>query len=147
MGLHASGAGRGTAALDGRCGDVLRQRLDGVVLESRAGRAPGPSSLVDSPGAGDRALRIPRDLPQSSAPTLVARYADTDRVRNARSGNGDEHTSVRSVSRLYRIQGTPEPPGKPGRFSRMLDWVFDTEEKDLVARPSRFGTWARSVTR
>jgi hypothetical protein len=30
---------------------------------------------------------------------------------------------------------------------RMLDWVFDTEEKDLVARPSRFGTWARSVTR
>ena len=102
----------------GAVGTVLRQRLDGVVLEPRAGRAPGPAGLVHAPGAGHRALRLPRDLPQPSAPTLVARYADTDRVRGPPWGSDDEHRSVRSVSRLHRTQGTPEPP-ETGRFATL----------------------------
>jgi hypothetical protein len=66
--------------LDGCGGHLFRQCPDGVVLEPGAGRAAGSAGLVHAPGVGHRALRVPGDLPQPSAPTLVARYADAVRV-------------------------------------------------------------------
>src|SRR6478736_4684686 len=101
-------------ALDGRGRHLLRQCPDGVVLEPRAGRVAGPPGLVHAPRAGHRALRVPRDLPQPSAPAFVARHADAMRVRGPARGRCDEYTGkhggVRPVSRLYRTQGTPESP-------------------------------------
>src|SRR5262249_10702780 len=67
-------------------------------------------------------------LPQPAAPTFVARYADTSRVRGPPGGRGDEHRSVRPVSRLHRTQGTPEPPRYPGRFTIGVDHPVEPNE-------------------
>src|SRR5207237_10795606 len=83
MGIRQTAPQRGTARLHGIDRRLLRQRGHRVVLESDAGRTPRPATVADPRRAGERDLRIPRDLPQPSASTLRARDAHTRRVRNA----------------------------------------------------------------
>jgi putative transposase len=59
VGVHAPSAGLGAGAVDGLDRRLLRQRDDGVVLGSDAGRAVEPSPMADPPRARQRDLRIP----------------------------------------------------------------------------------------
>ena len=60
---------------------LLRQRHDGVVLGSGAGRTVGPAAMAHPHRVGQRYLRIPRDLPQPATTPHRPRDAKPDRIR------------------------------------------------------------------
>ena len=61
---------------------MLRQRSHRILLGQNANRATQPETLANPDRAGERDLRVPRDLPQPSAAPLGPRYADSDRIRD-----------------------------------------------------------------
>ena len=66
---------------------------------------------------GQRHLRAPRDLAQSTAASLITRDDDTHRVRDSTSRN---NSSMNPESCLRETQGTPLP-GSGGRSRRSLE--------------------------
>ena len=105
LGIHPTRHQLGSPAVDRFRWRLLRQRHDGVILESDAGRTARPQTLVDARGACQRHLRIPGDIPQSPATPLIVEYADTGRIR------GPQSTNTGSVSpriRLHQSQDSPE---------------------------------------
>ena len=82
-------------------------------------------------------FRIPRDLAQSTTPTLSTRHDDTRRVR---SSTTRDNGGMNPVSRLHETQGTPEPPPKPGAVHR-CGWVARLSVRD-VDRSQTY--WVRS---
>jgi hypothetical protein len=62
---------------------MLRQLSGRVVLGTRPDRATQPQTLADPHRAGQRAVRVLRDLPQPTPPTQRPGHAHPDRVREA----------------------------------------------------------------
>ena len=83
----------------------------GVVLEPDADRTPRPAALAHTSRAGERHLRLPRDLPQSSATALRAWHDHTNRVRSSKSTN---HSGMRIQNLAYAEPGTPQSLRLPG---------------------------------
>ncbi len=97
--------------------DVYSRRVVGWSIDSRPAAtlvtsALGWRSTTANPSTA-RPLRIPRDLAQSTTPTLSTRHDDTRRVRSSTTG---DNGGMNPVSRLHETQGTPKPLLNPGRF-------------------------------
>ena len=98
----------------GDCFDCDDQRRHGVVLVAAAGRVARPAALDHPRRAGQRPVRVPRDLPQPPAAPQRPWHAHPDRVRRpspARRGMKSPATLLRAT------RGTSEPPGKPVRLT------------------------------
>ena len=80
MGLHPSRQGVGLVPIHGVHRRLPRQRDDRELLGSHAGRAPEPKEVADPRRVGQRHLRVPRDLPQSTAASQLDRDAHPHRV-------------------------------------------------------------------
>ena len=91
--------------------------FDNAVVESDAGGVARPKTMADARRAFDRDLRLPRDLSQSPAPPLVAKYADAGRVRGSPSAND---SSMNPRTRLHRSQDAPEPLSKTQAAQGMM---------------------------
>lgn len=81
--------------------ELLRQCDHRVVLEPHAGRASRSSAMEDARRARQRDLRVPRDLPQSTAAALLAWHALTRGVR----------TTERIMKGCESSYSSPEKPG------------------------------------
>jgi putative transposase len=79
--LHRTRRGLETGPLDGFGRGLLRQRGHRIVLGPDADRTAQPAPLEDPHRAGERDLRVPRDLPQPPTPSLRPRHAQPHRVR------------------------------------------------------------------
>ena len=106
VGLHPPSCRFGPLAVHGLGGRLLRQRGHPIILEQDAGRVAGSKAVGNPDRVGQRDLRVPRDLSQSAAPTLVSGYAHPGRVRGSTPTN-DGSMSPRIG--LHRTQDTPEP--------------------------------------
>src|SRR5216683_74790 len=131
MGVHQASPGLRSAPLNGFGRRLFRQCGHGVVLEPRAGGIARPKTMANARRAGERNLRLPRDLPQSPTSALVARYAHASRVRGTQSAND---SGMNPRTRLHRSQDTPQPPSNPGQFTLTLT----TESQPRLPLPSPF---------
>ena len=105
MGIHSPRGRFRAVAVDGFDRGLLRQCPHRVVLEPDADRTPRPAALAHTSRAGERHLRLPRDLPQSSATALRAWHDHTNRVRSSKSTN---HSGMRIQNLAYPEPGTPQ---------------------------------------
>ena len=121
MGVHQASPRLRSAPLNGFGRRLFRQCGHGGVLEPGAGGIARPKTMANARRAGERDLRLPRDIPQSPTSPFVARYADASRVRGSQSAND---SGMNPRTRLHRSQDTARPPRNPGRFTlRLLDGV------------------------
>ena len=114
LGVHRPGARLGARPVHGQRRRLLRQRRHGVVLVPAAGRAARPAAVEHPRRAGQRLVRVPRDLPQPAPAPQRPWHAHPDRVRRpspARRGMKSPEIRLRAT------RGTSEPPKNPGRFT------------------------------